>query len=127
MKRRRGFSHMELVVATVLLVATLLTISTFRQRTLSSNLAAQQSSFAQSRLLNLRREVSTWPLNQVTAEAIAKTPVDNTPFLPQSSWVVDVKDIEQPIIGKQVMIAIQWHDKSLPHISPSLTFWVKQP
>lgn len=127
MNRRRAITQIELVVATVLLGATLLTITQFKQRSLRVNQATQRASFAQSRMLNVRREISTWPLDVVTAEAIAKLPIDEANFLPQARWIAEVKEIDQPIAGKQVVLAIQWQNHSQPQTCPSLTFWVKRP
>lgn len=125
--RSHGFTHLELVIATVLLAATLLTITRFQQSTRGTNLAAQRASFAHSRLLNVRREISTWPTSEVTAETISELPIDEANFLPQAQWMVEIKEIDEPVAGKQVTMAIKWQDKAQTHTCPSLTFWVKRP
>lgn len=123
----QGATLLELTIACMLLGATLLSIATFRQRTLSNSQSVQRASFAQSRLLNLRREISTWPLDEVTVAAIESTPADDTGYLPSASWTADIEEIEEPIAGKRVVLALKWHEGQIERSCPSLMFWVKRP
>ena len=126
-RNRNGSTHLELIVAAVLLTATLAGITAYRQRTIVSNQMAQRSSLAQSRVLNMRREIGTWSIDEITVANIEKLPADELGGLPEARWVAAVSEIETPVTGKQVTLALQWKVGATSASSPSLTFWVKRP
>ena len=126
-RKRTGTTHLELIVAAVLLTATLAGITAYRQRTIVSNQMVQSASLAQSRVLNMRREIGSWPIDEITVANIEKQPADELAGLPAARWVVAVSEIDTPVAGKQVTLAMQWKAGSTFASSPSLTFWVKRP
>ncbi len=125
MNKRHGTTQVELVIATVLMVAMLATIAAFRKQTIVSAQISQRSSFAQSHLLNMCREVSTWPIEEVTSEKISQQSGDNSDFLPGARWVAEVTEMEQPIVGKRIVLALHWQEGTRDQSSPSLTFWME--
>lgn len=126
-RSRNGTTHLELIVAAVLLTATLAGITAYRQRTIVSNQFAQRASLAQSRVLNMRREIGTWPIDKITVANIEKLPPDELAGLPDARWLAVVSEIESPVNGKQVTLALQWKLGATSATSPGLTFWVKRP
>lgn len=125
--RRCGITQLELVVASILLGATLLSITKFRQSNLLSGQHTQQASWAQSRLLNARGLIGTWPMDDITVANIEKLPADDSDFLRRSQWLATVDEIEEPIRSKQVSLALRWQVGDVQHTTPGLVFWVKQP
>ena len=83
-RNRNGSTHLELIVAAVLLTATLAGITAYRQRTIVSNQMAQRASLAQSLVLNMRREIGIWPVDEITVANIEKLPADELARLARS-------------------------------------------
>ncbi len=87
-------------MAALLLGATLLSLSTFRQRALGSSQSAQGRVCTEP-TAEFRCEISTWPYDTVEVEAIENVSADDSAFLPQASWRADVKAIEEPIVASK--------------------------
>ena len=124
---RSGTTQVEMVIACVLLSATIASITAYRRHTLAVGQSAHSASLAQSRLLNARQEIGLWPYDDLQSGWLEKLSFDQDPFLPDCRCRAEVSEIEEPIAGKRVTLMLQWQAGELSRTTPSLTFGVSRP
>ncbi len=124
---RLAHTQMELVITTVLLAATLVSITAYRRQAVANTQVTARASLAHARTLNLRREISTWEYEQVTEARIEQVEVEDSPLLNGAGWSAEVSDITEPVVGKQVILKLSWQEGELTRSGPQLCFWVRRP
>lgn len=127
MSRRAAFSITELVIAIILLSGAVVAVGQFvvqvkqglRDRALSRQIGWE--------IENVREQISSWPLDDVTAARIAA--VECSPALQaeldEVRWEAEVLPLETPVRATQVTLRLQCTLNEQRAEPASLTFWIE--
>ena len=124
---RHGFTIIEMIVATVLLSAVMVTALPLFGWIIQQRRSADQRQFAVQEVANLAERITANDWESVTSASLAKMTVSErvSDVLSDPRLQLQVADVTGPPTAKRVTIEFSWRDRAGNFVSPvRLVVWI---